>query len=167
VSRQRSKTEAFIWQGNPKKWHNIRGMNADIAHNSQYIYWSTPQYHDEIRIGDRAYVWRAMGDGPRGIIATGIVAEIPKEHLPHTASQFKHPERIGPGEEAASSIWKTGISILEVRLRSETGMLTAEILDSVCPELGILRNPRRTVYRVDTEQCNKIEALWANARNRD
>ena len=166
MSRERSKTEGFIWQGNPKKWHDSRGMSADVVHKSQYIYWSTPQYHDEIRVGDRAYIWRSLGDGPRGIIAIGTVAEPPREYLPHTMSQFKHPERIGPGEEAASSRWKTGISLSEVRLRRETGMLTAEMLASVCPDLSILKNPRRTVFRVNAEQSEKIETLWASARRR-
>src|SRR5215472_13452795 len=114
-----------------------------------------------MRLGDKAFIWRALGDGPRGIIAAGIVAERPREYLPHTISQFRYPERLSPGEEAASSKWKTGISISEVRLSAKTGMLTAEMLASVCPDLGILKNPRRTIYRVSVEQSQKIETLWS------
>jgi hypothetical protein len=136
-------------------------MNSDIAHKSQYIYWSTPQHRDEIQVGDKAYIWRALGDGPRGIIATGTVAEAPQDSL-DPKSQFKHPERLGPGEEAASSRWKTGISIAEVRL--ETGMLTAEMLHSVCPDLSILKNARGTVFPVNAEQCKKLGELWARNR---
>jgi hypothetical protein len=163
MSLGRARAEAFIWQGNPRKWRDSGGMSSDVAHNSKYIYWSTPQRRDDIRVGDKAYIWRALGEGPRGIIATGIVAELPRQYLPGSSSQFKHPERLGPGEEAASSKWKTGISIFEVRLRRETGMLTAEMLASVCPDLGILRIPRRTVFPLNAEQCQKIEALWARS----
>jgi hypothetical protein len=158
-----STAKAFIWQGNPRRWHSSGGMNSDIAHKSQYIYWSTPQRRDEIQVGDKAYIWRALGEGPRGIIATGTVAEPPQDSLDRK-SQFKHPERLGPGEEAASSRWKTGISIAEVRLRPETGMLTAEMLHSVCPDLSILKNARGTVFRVDGEQCKKLGELWARTR---
>jgi hypothetical protein len=163
---ERARTEAFIWQGNPRKWHASGGMSSDVAHKSQYIYWSTPQCRPEIRVGDKAYIWRALGDGSRGIIATGIVSELPREYLPSTKSQFKHPNRLGPGEEAASSRWKTGISISEFRLRPETGMLTAEMLASDCPDLSILKMPQRTVFPVNAEQCKKIEALWARNRRR-
>jgi EVE domain len=165
---QRARTEAFIWQGNPDKWHDGE-MSSDVAHNSQYIYWSTPQWRNEIRVGDKAYIWRAKGDGregPPGIIATGTVAELPRQYLPNTRALFKHPERLDPGEEAASSKWKTGISISEVRLTPETGMLTAEILAPVSADLSILKMPRGTVFRINAEQCQKIEELWASNRGR-
>jgi len=40
-------------------------------------------------------------------------------------------------------------------------MLTAEMLEAVCPNLRILKMPQATVYRLDAEQCQKIESLWA------
>jgi hypothetical protein len=43
-------------------------------------------------------------------------------------------------------------------------MLTAEMLEVVCPNLHILKMPQATVYRLDVEQCKDIEALWSNAR---
>jgi hypothetical protein len=163
-----STAKAFIWQGNPRRWYSSGGMNSDIEHKSKYIYWSTPQRRDEIQVGDKAYIWRtagAPGDGPRGIIATGTVAETPQDSR-DPKSQFKHPERLGPGtgEEAASSRWKTGISIAEVRLGPETGMLTVEMLHSVCPDLSILQNARGTVFRINAEQCKKLGELWARNR---
>jgi hypothetical protein len=161
---QQARAEAFIWQGNPRKWHGSGTMASYVADKSQYIYWATPQCRKEIRIGDKAFIWRALGDGPRGIIATGTVAETPRLYSATMLSRFKHPDRVGIGEEAASSTWKTGISISEVRLRPQTGMLTAEMLASVCPNLHILRMPQGTVYRVDAEQCEKIEGLWARTR---
>src|SRR5262249_53346580 len=111
-------------------------------------------------VGDKAFIWRTRGDeGPRGIIATGTVEELPRLYSAATLSQFRHPHRVLVGEEAASSTWKTGISISAVRL--QTGMLTAEMLEAVCPNLRILKMPQATVYRLDAEQCQKIESLWA------
>ena len=160
----RSRAEAFIWQGNPRKWHGSGTMGSYVADKSQYIYWATPQCRQEIRVGDKAFIWRALGDGQRGIIATGIVAETPRLYSATTLSQFKHPHRVGIGEEAASSTWKTGISISGVRLTVEEGMLTAKMLEFARPDLHILRMPQGTVYRLDAEQCRKIEELWVSAR---
>jgi hypothetical protein len=162
MPQERPRAEAFIWQGNPRRWRGSGTMASYLADKSNYIYWATPQCRDEIRVGDRAFIWRALGEGPRGIVAAGIVQERPRQFLSAAMSQFKHPERVGIGEEAASSVWKTGISISEVRLRVETGMLTAEMLASVCPDLLILRMPQGTVYRLGAEQCKKIEALWTS-----
>jgi hypothetical protein len=162
---QERSLEAFIWQGNPRKWHGSGTMDSYVADKSQYVYWATPQCRNEIGVGDKAFIWRALGEGPRGIITTGTVAETPRLYSTTTLSQFKHPHRVGIGEEAASSTWKTGISISEVRLRVQTGMLTAEMLASVCPDLRILKMPQGTVYRLNAGQCQKIERLWASARS--
>ena len=156
------RAEAFIWQGSPRRWGSSGTMGSYVADKSQYIYWSTPQCRKDIRIGDKAFIWRALGEGPRGIIATGTVAELPRQYSAATLSLFRHPDRLGIGQEAASSLWKTGISLSEVRLRVQTGMLTAEMLEAVCPNLHILRLPQATVYPLNADQCKKIEALWAN-----
>src|SRR6516164_1860431 len=137
-------------------------MDAYVADKARYIYWSTPQCRDQIRLGEGQYLWRALGEGPRGIIAVGTVAEPPRKYSPATVSQFKRPDRLEIGEEAASSGWKTGISISGVRLRAQTGMLTAEMLIAVCPTLNILRMPCKTVFRIDAEQREKIDTLWAS-----
>jgi hypothetical protein len=161
MPEKRAKATGFIFQGNPTKWRQTGGMSSDVAHKSGYIYWSTPECRNEVQRGDKAYIWRALGEGPRGIIAAGIVEERPRQFLEDTKSLFKHPERLGPGEEAASSNWKTGISISEYRLTSETGMLTAESLKTVSPDLGIIKAPRgRTVFRLNAQECQEIEALW-------
>jgi len=115
-----SRPEGYLWQGNPKKWYGNGTMDSYIADKSQYIYWATPQCRDDIRVGDKAFIRRAVGGvGPRGIIATGTVAELPREYSQTTLSQFRYPHLVGIGEEAASSVWKTGISLSEVRLREK------------------------------------------------
>ncbi len=164
MPQTRPRAEAFIWQGNPRKFPD---MNSYVAHESQYIYWATKQHCDEIWRGATAYIWRARNAGPSGIIAKGVVEELPRQYFPTksaTMPQFRHPERLGFGEQAASTEWKTGISISEVGLSEQAGMLTKEMLEAVCPNLLILRMPRLTVYRVDQEQCQRIEALWARTR---
>lgn len=43
-------------------------------------------------------------------------------------------------------------------------MLTAEMLDTACPDLHILKMPQGTVYRLNADQCGKIESLWVSAK---
>jgi hypothetical protein len=160
---------AIIWSGNPDKWQGGGGMESYIADPGEYVYWSTPPRqcrHENIRVGLRAYIWRtnSRGSGPRGIIAVGIVKEIPLPLLPGNMHLFARPERLGDpkwSEQDASSEWKTGIRIVgRTRFSQEAGMLTAELLETINPRLNILKNPRGTVFRVDAEQHRQIEALW-------
>jgi EVE domain-containing protein len=141
-------------------------MDDYIEDPSQYVYWSTPPrqcQHAEIQKGKRAYIWRTRSkSGPRGIIAIGTVAEAPRQWTPSTAHLFARRERLDVGEEAASSKWKTGISIDEVRTRG--GMLTAEELERISPRLNVLKNPRSTVFRVNEEQHRQIEAMWQSRK---
>lgn len=159
---------AFMWCGNPNTWAGSGPMDGYIADASQYVYWSTPPRqcrHNEIQVGKRAYIWRtASKSNPRGIIAIGTVAEAPRQYSQNNARLFARPERLDVGEEAASSEWKTGISIVEVRLRTQTRMLTAEELERISPRLNVLRNPRSTVFRVDAVQHRQIEAMWQSKK---
>ena len=165
----RSQMPAFIWVGNPTKWSGSGSMESYLLHPSGYVYWSTPPRqasHVEISPGTRAYLWRTLSNGlPRGIIGLGVVEEPPQPLS--SKSKFLHPERVdAPGwsERDASSEWKTGISFENVRLAPSTGMLSAEELAKIVPGLGILKNPRGTVFRVDEEQSRLIDDLWESKR---
>jgi hypothetical protein len=166
MSRRGAEATAFMWCGNPKRWAS--SMDSYVADPSRYVYWATPPRHcshNEISPGKKAYIWRtASAAGPRGIIAVGTIHEGPQQYSPSSTHLFAHPKRLQGGEEAASSGWKTGISIKEVRLGTQTGMLTAEELESINPRLNVLKNPRSTVYRINAEQERQIEALWESQR---
>jgi hypothetical protein len=156
---------AFLWQANPNRWTGSGSLESYIADESGYVYWSTPPEqcrHDRFRIGDRAYLWRTRSNsGPRGIIAIGTVAELPKQLLPGGEPLFARPKRLAShgDEHAASSEWKTGIVISDVRLRAETGMLTHEVLVEVLPRLA--RGAQGTVFEIDDDQNRRIERMWA------
>ena len=166
MSNRGAKGTAFMWCGNPKRWDG--SMDSYVADPDQYVYWATPPLqcsHNEISQGKKAYIWRTTSAAaPRGIIAVGTIEERPRQYSASTAHLFAHPQRLQGGEEAASSKWKTGISIKEVRLGTQTGMLTAEELESINPRLNVLKNPRSTVYRISAEQERQIEALWESKR---
>ena len=168
MSNKTAEASAVMWCGNPNKWFGSGSMESYVADASRYVYWATPPRqcrHNDITVGKRAYIWRTVSTaGPRGIVAIGAVAESPRQLSPSSRHLFARPDRLGLGEEAASSGWKTGISINEVRLKTQMGMLAAEELERIDPRLNVLRNPRGTVYRVNAEQERQIEALWESKR---
>ena len=113
---------AYIWNANPEKWHaatpnqdSWASLEAYLNDPSNYVYWSTPQLRDKIRIGDAAYIWRTQYKQHRsGIVAVGEVAERPMEI--HKGS-FLRPARLpaaGWNESEAPSKWKTGIRITHI-----------------------------------------------------
>ena len=166
MSKRGAEATAYMWCGNPNKWQGSMEFYVDDV--SGYVYWATPPRqctHSEIYPGKRAYIWRTTSAaGPRGIIAVGTIAERPRQYSPSSTQLFARPARLEGGEEAASSEWKTGISIKAVRLSIQKGMLTAEELERINPRLNVLKNPRSTVYRINAEQERQIEALWESKR---
>jgi hypothetical protein len=48
------RAEAFMWQGNPRKWRSGGTMADYVADEARYIYWATPQLRDQIKVGDKA-----------------------------------------------------------------------------------------------------------------
>lgn len=118
-------TASYIWNANPKLWNvvsaNKSGWDAlreYLGDSSAYVYWSTPKLFSQIKVGDRAYIWRTKFSGTQnGVVAIGHVAESPRQLTPSTVPLFAHPDRLhaaGWNEGAAPSNWKTGIKIDEL-----------------------------------------------------
>jgi hypothetical protein len=115
---------AWLWVANPeKKWTGVPGTNLTpwdaldqylgLNVGCTYVYWATPDFYTQIKVGDPAYIWLSGG---RGIIAAGKVAEMPpdKYRPGRNEHEFAHPARLrAPGwnEDKATSEWKIGISI--------------------------------------------------------
>jgi hypothetical protein len=151
---------AIAFQANPTRWTDVRAMRDYLENEDKYIYWSTPEPGPRraVRIGDHALIVRTASHG-RAIIAVGIVAELPKEYLPGREDQFAMPQRLrSPGDaDAASSEWKTGIRLSEVRW--DGGILAAQLND-IDPRLarGVWGE---TALLLEDAQMQRIEALWA------
>jgi hypothetical protein len=112
---------AFIWNANPEKWNVVSPATSSwdalrdyVTDPTRYVYWSTRALWTKIQAGSRAYIWRTkFQNHPNGIIATGLVAEHPKD-LSAGIQQFARPDRIiaaGWNESMAPSSWKTGIQL--------------------------------------------------------
>lgn len=110
---------AFVWNTNHLMWKvvppfadSLAVLKAYITDPSAYVYWSTPRFQDEIKVGDTAYVFCTVDN--QGIVARGTVAEPPRQLNVTNAAQFAQAPRLVPAgwdEQIAPSSWKTGIAI--------------------------------------------------------
>jgi hypothetical protein len=109
----------FIWNTNHRMWQVVPPfaeswdvLKAYITDPFAYVYWSTPRFRDEIKVGDAAYILRTVDK--QGIVARGRVEEAPRKLTAANASLFALPDRLTPpgwDEAVAPSSWKTGIRI--------------------------------------------------------
>ena len=157
---------AIAFQANPEKWTEEGTMRAYLENEDKYVYWSTPEDQvspKRIQIGNRALIVRTKSTGlfgPRAIIAVGTVGETPKKYRPGIENEFLFPGQMkSPGDEhAASSDWKTGIRLAEVRW--EHG-IPAEKLRDIDDRLA--RGQQGTAFLITDAQWARIEAMWENS----
>lgn len=146
---------AWVFQGNPTKFD----VDDYVSRYPELIYWRTPRHWKEISVGDRAFVWRSGTDA--GAIAVGVVVEAPT-----SGDQLQHPEALGADlwriEEPDLSEARTGIRLIEIRLRAEEGMVSREVAKAD-PDLAtatIVSMPIGTVFRLNEVQSAALERLW-------
>ena len=101
-----------MWKVVPPFADSLDVLKAYITDPSAYVYWSTPTFQGEIKVGDPAYILCTLDN--MGIVARGVVEESPRQLTPKTANLFALPARLTPpgwDEGIAPSFWKTGIRI--------------------------------------------------------
>lgn len=145
---------AWIFQGNPKFYK----IDEYLKTNLDFIYWRTPQHSSEIKIGDRAYIWRCGTKEP-GVIAIGLVAELPTK-----IGLVKKPELLGNDlwltEPSDPEEIKTGIKIEEIRLTESSKMVPRNTAIYSLSTASIFKNPRPTVFKLTDEENAALETLW-------
>jgi len=145
---------AFVFQGNPNKFD----IDTCLASNS-FIYWRVPQLSHEMRIGDQIVIWRS--GSLAGAIALGRITEEPNERR-----NVKHPEALDNDNWVASqegpSTIQAGVSIDEVRLSIEDGMVSREVCknDPILKQNAIITNPQGTVFRLSDDEFARFYELW-------
>jgi hypothetical protein len=114
---------------------------------------------DEIRIGDQIVIWRA--GKLAGAIAIGRITELPTENR-----NVKFPDALGNDlwrlEVDEPSVIKAGVSINDVRLSIEDGMVSRKVLKDhpILQNNRIITNPQGTVFRLSTEEFNQFRIIW-------
>ena len=145
---------AFVFQGNPNKFDI-----DDYLTRYPNIYWSVSRLRREIRIGDQIFIWRSGVSA--GAVALGSITELPTE-----IRNINYPEALGndlwrSGLDEPTTI-KAGISIDEVRLSIEDGMVTREVCknDPILKQNAIITNPQGTIFRLSDDEFARFYELW-------
>ena len=132
----------WIFQGNPKHYD----INSYVANNG-IVNWSVKakKHQDEIKIGDRVFIWRSEGKGeyPGGIIAYTKVVK--------PAYYDEKADRM-----------QVDLEIIEYRLDEESNMLLRTDLKE-CIRVKfttILRNPQGTNFYCTDEEGEALLSFW-------
>ena len=146
----------YVFQGDPKRFDI-----DDYLARYPFIYWSIPVLQEEVRLNDQTIIWRS-GEFA-GAVAIGRISELPTE-----IRHLQHPEALGDDlwrtEIDEPSVIKVGITINEVHLSIEEGMITREVLkkDPVLSKNRIITNPQGTVFRLSEEEFDQFLVHWEN-----
>ena len=146
----------FVFQGDPQRFDI-----DDYLARYPFIYWSIPVLQGDVQVNDQVIIWRSGETA--GAVALGRISELPTE-----IKNLQHPEALGDDlwrtEIDDPSVIKVGITINEVRLSIEEGMVTREALknDPVLRKNRIITNPQGTVFQLLDDELNQFFAHWDN-----
>jgi hypothetical protein len=82
-------SRAWVFQANPQ----IYDLREALKHLTK-LHWSVRQYQDEIRSGDRVYLWISGSDG--GVVATGRILTDPQnvDETPEERRFYSNPDQV-------------------------------------------------------------------------
>jgi hypothetical protein len=150
VNRDEDGPQAWIFQGNPKRYDNLRMLASQPGE-----LWNLRQYAREVRVGDCVYIWVA-GEAA-GIYAVGTVLTPPEIMIdsPIGIRQWTDPRegrRTFPRVEVRYDRVMLDRPLLKQYLRT----------DPILRDLTILRMPRATNYPLTAAQAGAIEEWLAD-----
>jgi MoxR-like ATPase len=136
---------AWLFQANP----SIYDIDQAVSESTE-ISWVVRQYTDEVRKGDRVYIWRSGPEG--GVVATATVENEPVVKSGDTGDPYLiKPESLSKPEP-------------RVMLRIESVLAApirrSELLDhSVLKDLGVIKFANATNFKVTEEQDEALQTL--------
>lgn len=157
-------SNTWIFYATPDKYD----VNEYLSSVRDYIYWRAAQRSNDMKIGDRVYIWRGGMKGfSQGIIASGVIAEEPISRL-----NAKHPEK------QRDDLWKTkliidgtvvGVKLSHIKLTDEDGMLTKDLMmhDPILKKMSVIRTHRHSNYLLNDDEALRIFKLWQSTANPD
>ena len=140
-----NKRAGWIFQGNPK-YYDVISAIKDL----DFITWSVNQYKNQIKKGDRAYIWVSGSEG--GIIASGVIQSDPEIREDDEPDPYVVSERINTGENAVVDI-KLTHKLTDTIKRAD--LLADERLKNV----SIINFSNATNFKLTTEQADVIDSI--------
>jgi len=137
---------AWIFQGNPKYYDVVAAVEA-----LNTITWAVNQYSNQIKSGDRAYVWLSGSDG--GIIASGMIMCDPEMRKPNLNDPYNR------GDALKTELYLAVDIKIERKLAQQRILRAALLADERTKQLGVLTYPGATNFRVTKAQEEVIENI--------
>lgn len=149
--------EHWIFQANPDRFN----IDKYIEDNTNII-WTVRQRHflKAIQPGDEIFMWRAAGKkkGVSGIVARGVITDIPKEM---------------PQDEASNKLWAEGTDLtidwrVPITLKEKCVKPKSVIkrdwleVDPVLSGIRILKMKNETNYRIGPSEAARLSTLVRN-----
>lgn len=142
----KSNPKTWIFQGNPKRYDVV-----DAVENLDKMTWAVTQYENQIRKGDKAYIWQSGPDS--GIIASGIILCDPETKQPNLNDPYARGGPLKTEPYLAVDIR------VERKLTNNKVTRNTLLADEHTKELEILRFSRGTNFSVTEEQAAVIESI--------
>jgi hypothetical protein len=148
----------WIFQANPDRF-DIDGF---LSTKPTTLTWLVSRYGKQIAVGDRVFIWRAVGKGDKD--ESGVIAE----------ALVLMPVRPQTDAIGADGFWKnfSEASVIRDRVHLRLVKIAKDrksvvkrrwlIDDPILSDLIILKMANATNYRVTTDQAIRLNALWSN-----
>ncbi|MBD0274339.1 MAG: HNH endonuclease, partial [Acetobacteraceae bacterium] len=131
--------------------------------------WLARQRAGEMEVGDRVFVWRAIGGGDRalsGVIAEAEIMERPAVQ-PDDAAAVPFWKRRGGGEDPAVPQRRVRLRLLRVAEGDGVIRRDAALDDPILSRMPVLTARTGTNFLLGREQAERLGALWAGAPTDD
>ena len=136
----------WIFQGNPK-YYDVIGAVKDL----DVITWSVKQYQNQIKKGDRAYIWISGPEG--GIVASGVIRCDPEIRENDEPDPYAVSGKINTGENPVVDI--------ELKHKITDAIIKREdfLADERLKKVSIINFPNATNYKLTSEQADTIDSI--------
>ncbi len=135
-------SHAWILQANPKLYE----VDAALR-EKPIIYWRIPQYSDQVKVGDRALIWRAGKQA--GLVGWGVFRadpqryDVSRDHDPFAKEGLRDAQN---SAHAPVSVWPGGV-------------VSKEEVAAVLPAHRIVTAPMGTVFPLDADDLAALQPL--------
>lgn len=150
-------TKSWIFQATPKVFR----VDEFMAAKPERCLWRVSCYVTEILPGDRVFLWRARGAGPRaqsGVLGRAAVIEAPLLRRPGSAQEDFW---LGDADKTRLET-RAMIAIESVAAISRHLSLPSVELDPVLKDMEFLRHREGTNFRLAEDHASRLNALWHN-----
>jgi predicted RNA-binding protein with PUA-like domain len=142
-------TNTWIFQGSPEIWDVVAGVSKLKRPN-----WSVRQHKDEIKAGDKVYIW--VSGRSAGIVGIATVTSAPGYYADSVEEIALYPG--GPPSKFQGRQLRVYLNIdddLTTRRIARLQLLNHPILK----DLDIIRMPRGTNFRITPQQAGELESI--------